>query len=102
MKTMTMKTEDLEEKLKTSLMENKLLKSDMADILKKQKENNSENVFTLQSKVRELKNKLKVNEKNTVNLTRNIIAEGHHYCSFHLNVVFCVAILCAFAAFRGM
>lgn len=93
MKTMTMKTEELEEKLKTSLMDNKLLKSDTANILKKQEENNSENVRTLQSEVKELKNKLKVNEKNTV----NIIAEGHRYCSFHLNVVFCVVILCAFA-----
>jgi hypothetical protein len=94
---MTLKTEELEEKLKTSLTNNKLLQSDMADILKKQEENNSENVRTLQSEVKELKNKLKVNEKNTVNLTRNIIAEGHHYCSFHLNIVFYVAILSAFA-----
>jgi hypothetical protein len=94
---MTMKTEELEEKLKTSLLDNKLLKSDIADILKKQEENNSENELTLQSEVKELKNKLKVNEKDTVNLTRNIIVEGHHYCSCHSNVVFCVMILCAFA-----
>jgi kinesin family protein 20 len=55
LKTMTRKSEELEEKLKTSLMNNKLMKSDMADILKKQEENNSENVRTLQSEVKELK-----------------------------------------------
>lgn len=66
MKTMTTKTEELEERLKTSLMDNKLLKSE--------EENNTENVHTLQSEVRELKNKLKVNHKTTVNLIRNIIA----------------------------
>jgi hypothetical protein len=63
MKTMTMKTEELEEKLKTSLLDNKLLKSDIADILKKQEENNSENELTLQSEVKELKNKLKESEE---------------------------------------
>jgi hypothetical protein len=93
---MTVKTEELEEKLKTSLLSNKFLKSDIADILKKQEENHSENELTLQAEVKELKNKLKVNEMNAVNLTRNIIA-GHHYSSFHLNVVFCVMILYAFA-----
>lgn len=66
MKTMTMKSKELEERLKTSLMDNKLLKSE--------EENNTENVHTLQSEVKELKNKLKVNEKNIVNLIRNIIA----------------------------
>ncbi|PNF38801.1 hypothetical protein B7P43_G12025 [Cryptotermes secundus] len=55
MKTMTTKTEELEERLKTSLMDNKLLKSE--------EENNTENVHTLQSEVRELKNKLKESEE---------------------------------------
>lgn len=87
-----MKTEELEEKLKTALKDNKSLKSDMADILMKQ-ENSSENEHILQLQVEELKIKLKVNE----NLTWNIIAEGRHYYSFHLNAVFCVLVLCAVA-----
>jgi hypothetical protein len=68
MKTMTLQTEDLEEKLKTLLNDNTLLKSDMADILKKQEEYNIDIEHSLQSEVKELKNKLKVREKNE-NLT---------------------------------
>jgi hypothetical protein len=90
---MTLKAAELEEELKTSLMNNELLKSDMADILKEQEANDNENERILQSEVKELKSKLKVNEKNRVNMKRNIIAEGHHYCIFHLNVVFWVMIL---------
>jgi hypothetical protein len=64
---MTLKTEELEEKLRTSLKDNKSLKSDMVDILKKQEETNSEKEHALQSEVEELKNKLKVNKKNAEN-----------------------------------
>jgi hypothetical protein len=95
-KTKTLKTEELEEKLNTALKDNKSLKSDMADMLMKQ-ENNSENEHMLQLEAEELKNKLKVNENIAENLTWNIIAEGLHYCSFHLSAVVCVSVLCAVA-----
>jgi hypothetical protein len=74
MKTMTLKANKLEEELKTSLNDNKLLKSDVADLLKKQEKNNNENECNLQSEVQELKNKLKVNKKHIMNLKNNVAA----------------------------
>ncbi|XP_021938370.1 kinesin-like protein KIF20A isoform X2 [Zootermopsis nevadensis] len=58
MKTMTLKNEEQDKELKTLLKDNKSLKLFMADVLKKQEENNNKNEHNLQ----ELENKLKESE----------------------------------------